>query len=265
MNDIIYSLDNWSIIKLVGGLGVVILGLISILNNVLLSSHKFHLDRSIEKFKNELNKENSLLNSIIQNHFSSSQKLIENKIVAYSKLWECTLFVKDTFPSSVSLVFFLFPDRWFLQKNAFEELTKSDKMVAGLDSIEENYVVNKILTSQPNLLIHKFYLSDVSYNLFFTYRALIGRVTNEFLFAYRNKEVYFWKSDEFLVEMLKVSLSPDELKYVMEAKVDSLKILMDLIEVKIVQEIRANIGISNSPADTIKVVKDIEKIFITTK
>ncbi|MES2574308.1 MAG: hypothetical protein V4572_05155 [Bacteroidota bacterium] len=264
MQEIIYKMDNWTIIKLLGGITIVITSIIGFFSKYLLnrfsqsSSHSYN--SKIESLKGEINKNNNLLTSLTQNYFSSSQKILDKKIQAYELLWTTIINIKNSFPAGISLVYQLLTYNEITEENAFEKLDRNPKMGPLLRSYEMVTEMSKITNDGKSLLNLKPYITDNTYKLFYTYQGLLGRVTHKFIWNFQNNKLYDWKKDEALKGILKITLTEKELNYIINIEINSLHSLIELIEYKILQDFRNSLNIKDSTNDTVEYLKDIETI-----
>lgn len=269
MQELIYKLDNWTIIKLLGGVAVVLIAIIGFFSKYLLTrltqSSQHSYNSEIENIRGEISKNNSFLTSLIQNYFSSSQKILDKKIQAYELLWTSILKIKESFPGGISLVYQLLPDYEIEKENAFEDLNTNPKMGPLLRSYDMDTEMKKLVDNGKSLLDLKPYISDNSYKLFYTYQGLIGRITHKFIWDFQKSKLYDWKKDDALKSILKVTLTDKELSYIMSIKITALNSLTELIEYKILQDFRNSLNIKDSTNDTVEYLKDIETILNKTK
>lgn len=264
MNEIIYTIDNWTLIKSLGGFAVVFSGIILFFSNYvtdrLKQSSQHVFDKRLEELKGDVTNNSNFLNSLVENHFSSSQKILDKKIQAYELLWDCILKIRQSFPAGISLVYQLMSDEQIEMTDAFETINNNRKMGPQLRKYDMDEEMGKMIDNSKPLVNLKPYISDSSYQLFHTYQGLIGRVTHQFIWDYSKEKLYNWKKDASLVKILKVTLSMDELKYVMSLKIMGLNTLTELIEYKILQDFRASLNIQNSTNDTVQYLKDLTTI-----
>ncbi|WKL44779.1 hypothetical protein [Flavobacterium sp. ZE23DGlu08] len=263
MEEIIYKIDNWTIVKLLGGTAVILTSCFLFLSKGISAkiekaiTHSY--DKKVLNIKGEIDKNNSILNSTIENYFSSSQKILDKRILAYELVWNSILEIRKKIPSGVLLIHQIMLDSELEDVNAFDKLDKNLKIGPLLRSYDSGVEVLKMV-SDDEFLKYKPYLSDFTYKLFFTYRSLLGRVTHSFLYSYSKGEIYQWKKDKNLKQILNITLTNEELDYIFKIKVDSLTNIIDLIEYKILQDFRNSLNIKESTNDSIDYLKDIERI-----
>lgn len=264
MQELIYKIDNWSLIKLLGGFSAILIAFIvflgKYLSNRLIQSSQYLYDSRIEKIRGEIIKNNGFLDSLIQNHFSSSQKILDKRILAYELLWKTIIRIRDGFPAGVSLVYQLLPDSRIESKSAFQELNENKKMSPLLNSYDIDIEMNKIVEIANSIHDFKPFISDNSYKLFYTYQGLIGRITHNFIWEFNNGKLYNWKNDDALKSILKITLSDKEVSYIMNLKIAALDSLIELIEYKIIQDFRKSLNIIETTVDTIEHIQGLEKM-----
>ena len=104
----------------------------------------------------------------------------------------------------------------------------------------------------------KPFISDESFKLFHAYTNFNFRVTHSFIWRYEKNEIYNWKKDDELIDKLRIVLTEKEINYLLENQINSFNLTKDLLEHKIVNDIRENLNIKNNTTDTIKYMKEIE-------
>lgn len=258
-------MDNWTIVKLLGGFSVISTGIIIFISNYLKKiterSVNYRFEKRLEGFKGEIEKNNQFISSIIQNYFSSSQKILDKKIQAYEELWKSMIKIKAIIPSGINLTFQIFTDEELNNTNAYFNL---QNLSINLDYNVDDEMKN-FFDVEDNLMKFQPYISDKIYKLFFVYRSVIVRVTHQFISTYNTKKVYNWKNDEGISNLLAIILTEKETKYIYSLPFSAFPNLLDLIEYKFVQDFRTNLDIKDSTNDSIGYLKDLEKIIEISK
>jgi len=269
MQEIIYKLDNWTIIKLLGGSTVILTALLVLFSKFFLMRlsqvGKYQFDKKLEDLKGEIKKNNGILDSVVQNYFSTSQKLLDKKIQAYDLLWNSIINIKDQIPSGISIVYTLLIDEEIEKVTAFKDLNNNPKLGPILRSYSIEKDMSYYINNGSSLKPHKPFLSDTSYKLFYTYQGFIGRLTFSFIENYSKSTIYNWKKDKDLESILAITLSDKEIEYIKGVRLNAFTALTDLLEYKILQDIRSNLNIKYTVDDTIEYLKDIEKILSVSK
>lgn len=263
MKEIIHTIDNWSIIKLLGGLALILTAIIYFISHYfqkrLEKAIDYKYDRKLENLKGGIEKSNSTLSSAFQHFFSASQKTLDKKIHAYEELWSSLIKIKFYLPPGINLIYQILTDDELNNKNAFRDLHEKGTLGTLISSYNHDEEMEKYSAEDPLMKVQP-YISDKTYKLFFVYRALNGRVTHKFLWDFHSHKIYNWKNDKSLTELLKIVLSQKELDYIYSIRVSSYPNLLDLLEYKMIQDFRKNLDIKDSTNDSIEYLKDIEKI-----
>lgn len=221
-------------------------------------------DKKIEELRGEITQNNETLNAAVQSYFASSEKLLDKKVEACSTLWQSTLSIKDMFPSDIYLIYQIYTNEEFENSGAFDMISRAPLTGGYLSTHNIDNTVKPILNLSKSLSSYKPYLSDTSYRLFSVLQGATARILDQFISHYEISKIYNWKKDKALVNLLNIALEDDELKYIIELNLASLRAVMDTIEYKILQEIRASLNIKHSTEDTIKYLKEVEQLYKAT-
>lgn len=161
MQEIIHKIDAWTIIKLLGGTAVVLIAILGAFYKLILTRlnqvGQHHYDKKLEDLKGEITKSNGILNSIIQNYFSSSQKLFDKKIQGYELLWSSVLKIKNQFPSGISMVYQLLADEEIEKSDAFKSLNNNPKLGPLLRTYSLDEEMKKLVDNSTVLNFSKPY------------------------------------------------------------------------------------------------------------
>lgn len=188
MQEIIYKIDNWTITKIIGGF----VGVLTILGTIfskwlltkLTQAGQHNYDKRLEDLRGQINRNNGILSSIIQNYFSSSQKLLDKKIEVYDLLWSSILKIRDELPSGISLLYQISSDDELNKSTAFNYFNDNPKLGPQLKTYKIEKDVMPIVENERTLVPYRPFLSDNSYKLYSTYYSLIGRMTFQFIQNY---------------------------------------------------------------------------------
>ncbi|WP_461791556.1 hypothetical protein [Pedobacter sp.] len=228
--------------------------------NRLQQSGKYQGDKKIEFQRGDIAKYNAILSSFFQNHLAASQKIFDTRVKAYEALWEKVLKLKEEFPAGIALVYQLLMDDELNAEDAFQSLDKNPKFGPTLRSYDHDKEMIKLVDSKSLLPKFRPYIADKSHQLFVTYNSLYGRITHSFIWNYQKGILYNWKKDEALISILQISLTANELKFVMQQKSRALNSLAEMLEYKIMADMREQLQISDSQKDSIQYIKDIDRL-----
>jgi uncharacterized membrane-anchored protein YhcB (DUF1043 family) len=258
----IYEIESWTLIKLLGGFAFVIVAAIGFLSKIFLTkvahSSQHSYNRRLEDIKGEIDKSNNLLNSITSNYFSASQKIVDKKIIAYEILWKNFQRTREDFPSGISLVYQLLHDDEIEKENAYEDLDSNPKMGPVLRKHSQHEEMRKMIDTTKELTDFRIYLSEKSYALVKSYQGIIFRVTHMFIWEYEKKKLYQWKKDDAIITYMKSNFNEKEIAYINGIKVGALDNVLNLFEYKILKDIKKNLLITDSENDSIAYLKELQ-------
>ncbi|WP_110955964.1 hypothetical protein [Anaerosinus massiliensis] len=201
--------------------------------------HKFNkqhdFNKDVEFLKSQLVQNQAILNSTINSFASERQASQERRIMGVDAIWKEVIDIRQKHSAVTFFYSILFPDEYN------KEL--KNHPIVDLDEIE---IVLREL-SKNNLEVHRPFIGEKLWFLFWTYRAFQGRVTYRFIEASKKSNIQDWRDDKGSIEHLSNVLKKDELIYVKKySPLGSLTIAINLIEYKILEEI--NLLISGEKA-----------------
>ncbi|MBW8360733.1 MAG: hypothetical protein K0M56_00950 [Kaistella sp.] len=264
MKEFLEDIDNWYLIKLLGGFSLILIGLLKFFSDYFLkklnSSSDHFYNKNLERIKGEILKNNTLLTSLTENHLSSSQKILDKKIQSYDILWSTILKIKESLPSGVSIVHKILIDSEITDDNAYKRFSTNPLIGKLISSYNGDLEMNKIIALGNPIYQIRPYLSDTAFNLFYTYHGVVGRLCYKFLEEYSKERIYNWKTDPATKQLLKTTLTESEINYINSINIASFDTLLELLEYKILVDLKSNLKFNDSTKDTIEHLKDIEDL-----
>lgn len=268
MEEVIYKLSDWTIIKLVGGLGVVISALFLFLNKLTIEKLKTVWQKKTQKELQEIKSALSLNNSSLANlqtNFVQHQQNVQNKrIEAIEYIWVAVLNIKKGIPSAVSLCLSILVDEE-IKNETIDNPNKNGEslgqMVAKLDESKDTL---PIVEPAENIDRLRPFINEELYSLFKTYIAIIGRITHKFIWDYKNGNLKSWKKDEVVVNQLSTVLTEKEFKYIIDKRC-AFNDMTNLLEIKILEKIRTTVTGAELNSDSIAQIKRLEEIWKVNK
>lgn len=252
MEQIINTLDNWSIVKIVGGLTIIvpaIIGFVSyLLQSRLLDRWRANDQKELEILKGTIERNNSVLTSILSK--SQPDFILVKKLDAIEKIWNFAIGTKRNVPASVTLAFSILIDDEF----TMDSLRKYSKGQFENISFENIVMKNKLITDFDNL---RYLLPPKLWTLVFIYQATINRSFHLLVDGYQKGKPVYWKNDESINSMLKTSLEENELNYIYGLKIQSMDVLLNILEYKILNEINKVLTGEAQVEDNLQVARRI--------
>lgn len=102
-------MNNWTLIKVLGGLYVLTTGLIAWIGSILLARFqarwKGRFDKELEVLKGQINQTSSTLSNLTTSYLNNFNKVQEKRIEASESLWNSVLALRAGIPPPISLAF----------------------------------------------------------------------------------------------------------------------------------------------------------------
>ncbi len=261
MRELLNTLDNVQIIKIFGGLGVIISGLAifigRLLNQRLLTSWQLSNETKVAELKGLINQNNLISSNLITLYGNNFQKFLDKRLEATEFLWDSVLKLRHTIPSPISLCLEILLDEEFTN----EKLNQGTiKLADEILKIRKEFEMEKL--TEDNLKINHFriYLSDSLWLNYFVYRAFIGRTVHLMIKGVQENNIVVWKRDKPLIEMLKYTLTEKEIKYILDTKVSGFYTTLDLLENKIMLEIKRFTSNEDITSDSLSLLEKVNLI-----
>ncbi|MDW7695910.1 hypothetical protein R9C00_25560 [Flammeovirgaceae bacterium SG7u.111] len=268
MDEIIYQIDNWSILKLLGGTGVILIGTLVLAKKLLFERIKVswnkNVKKEIEEIRSELTKNNSTLNALQSNYFLSIQKLYDKRIEAATHIWSATIEVRNKMPSIISLILSILTDNELNNQTLDKANSNGERLgdqIANLNELDVKKMVD------PSMVIDQYkpFIRDDLYKIFKIYVAVMGRITLNIILDYKKGSLRGWKKDDGLHQLLPNALTEMEIDYIMGLQIAAFDNLANIFNIKIENLIRKMLSSEDSNIDTIKQLKELENVLNATK
>gem|GEM_PF-6472525 len=269
MQEIIYKIDNWTIVKLLGGLALIVTALFTLFGKLfserLKQIWKTKSDKEIEGLKGEIQKGNSTINSLTLAYLNNFHKIQDKRIEATEKLWNAILELKSGIPSPVGLALNILLDTE-LSKVMLDKRNQNGESLGELiDELSEITSTSYLSSIEQNVIKYRPFLGDKALLIFYAYQGFIGRTVYNFIKGYKENTLQSWKQDGPTKGLLKSVRTDKELENLYSYKVNSFNLVLQLLETKLLHEIRENLYGKSLTVDTIEYVKSIENILSGSK
>ena len=261
MEELINNLNNWNLIKLFGGVGVVLSAIIffisKVINQKIVHSWQRFSNIEIEELKGAINKNNSVVASLTQQFGQNSQKLLDKRIEVSEVCWDMILKTKSSIPASIYSAYNVYRG---------EELTKErlDESKTGLGleigKISKREFQKELFAHSKDISRYRPFISEKLWILMFAYIGFIGRSTNLLIHGYHIGNIVNWKLDSGVVEIALTVIAKEELKYILDMQFYAYDSMLQLLENKILQEIKRLMSSEDLAMDSLKAVEKINQI-----
>lgn len=261
MKDFFNTLDNFQIIQIFGGLGVILSSIAifigRLLNQRLLNKWQLSNEKEVAELKGLINQNNLIVSNLITLYGNNFQKILDKRLESTEYLWESASKIRNSIPFPIGLAFQILHDEEF----TIDKLNQGTiKLADEILKIRSEFEMEKLTedTLQINLL--RIYLSDQLWLLYFVYRAFIGRSVHLFINGVKDNKIVLWKNDKPTINILKNVLKEKEILYVLNLKIFGFYSTLDLLENKIMYEIKKFTSNEDITSDSLSLLEKVNLI-----
>lgn len=261
MKELLQQIDNWTLIKLVGGLTVVLSSIISFIayfiREVFLNKWKAKQESELAILKARADQNNQLLSNMtnaISNLYLAST---EKRIVSFNKVWTGMLAIKRSLPV---LVF-----------NSYSILTKEE--LIKLPQTDNEYfktIISSFNAQEYHLHCYKItkeveetrpFIGETLWLVFFVYQAFLQRLTYLIDDGLKKGTIVYWKEDKnFIDQMLGAVIKPEELQQLFSNDVASFNNVLNFLEFKTLNDISEQISGKRMTEETVRQAIALSKL-----
>lgn len=269
MKEIVYQIDNWTLVKLIGGISVIIVGFFSLFGKLILEKAKIvwtkNANSELQDLKANLDKYNSDLTGVQASHLFHVQNTHNKRIEAIEAVWGAILEIKQNIPSPIGLCLQILADEQFTNEildkagSPGEGYEKSfGKALSQMDEALDTFFVARASYKVDNV---RPFLNPELYDLYKTYAGVVGRTLFQFIWHYKKGKLTCWKKDETITDLLRQVLNEKEYQYILSIQIGSFTTMTNLLEVKMLDKMNATITGTDRSFDTIKHIKTLATIW----
>lgn len=261
MEDLINKLDNWALLKLFGGLGVilsaVILFISKLLNERIIHKWKENSNQRLEGLKGLINKNNSVVTTLTQQIGQNFQKVLDKRIEATEIFWDRILKMKSCMPTVVHLCYQILLDEELNNDTLNKSKSGFGTQIAKLS---EEQFVKELTKNSEDIIIYRPFISERLWVLMFAYQGFIGRTVFLLIDGYRKENIKSWKKDSGVKQIIQTVLSEREFEYILNLKVHAFDSMLQLIENKILNELKRLISSEDLTENSLTELEKINQI-----
>lgn len=261
MKEILEQIDNWTLLKLVGGLTVILSSLISFtayfIKDYFLNKWKANQEKELAGLKAQADQNNQLLNNVtnaISNLYLASN---EKRIASLDKVWNGMMEIKRNLPALVSMAYTI------LTKEEIISLpqTNNNYTRANISSFKAqeyhescNKIMKEIEKARP-------FIGENLWIVLFVYQAFLGRLTYLIEDGLKKGKVNYWKEDKnFIDQILGAVIKPDELQQLFKNDITSFHNVLNFLEFKALNDISEQISGKRMTEETVKQALELSKM-----
>lgn len=215
----------------------------------------------LEKVKNQLSSKNQLINNLLNFQNSNFNLSHEKRLIAIGEIWGNINYSKKKIPSSLSFIFNI------LTENEIENLLTTTPpndqvqfIVDDLYKFDKYEYFNDPHYNSDKIDIIRPFAGEELWLSFETYKAFLGRLAYKIHDDIKiNNKLTHWHNDSSIMLILKNYLTDNELNYIIENKMNSLKLVINLLDSKILFQmnniISGSLATENALSRAIKLQK----------
>jgi len=238
MKELIENMDNWTLVKLIGGMTIILSSVISFvayfIKDYYINKWKSNYQIDIEKIKGNLSQNNSILDNLtksISNIYLASN---EKRIEYLEKVWNGMMEQKRGLPSVIFMAYTI------LTKEEIEKLpqTTNEYTIAGIKSFKPKEYFDFHLNITSELEKTRPFIGEKIWLIYFVYQAFLGRLTYLIQDGLEKGKVKYWKDDKgFINQILLSVIKKDELNKLIEKDISSFHNILNFLEFKALNDI----------------------------
>ncbi len=260
MQQLLNRIDNWTLIKLVGGLAVIISAVVGFTAGTLRDylGHRWRArqERELESLKHQFSKTEVLLNNLTTSGSSTYLATSERRLDHFQKLWNGMMTIKNGYPTLASIAYSI------LTRNEITNLPTTGKNIIR-GEIErfnpEKYfdfqfsVVTDVEASRP-------FVGQHAWNAFFAYQALHGRLVYLLQDGLRKGRVAYWLEDrQFLNQVLGISIPPESMDMLLQNEVMAFYNIRNYLELAVLTDVESQTSGSAAIKETVKQAQQLSE------
>jgi hypothetical protein len=258
---LINDLDNWTLFKLFGGLGV-ILSAITVFVSKLLTERiankwKENSNFRIEELKGLINKNNSVVTTLTEQVGQNFQKVLDKRIEATELFWDRILKMKASIPSVVYLSYQILVDDEL--KNESLDRTRSN-FGSQISNISLADFTQNLTTNSDHINRQRPFISENLWVLMFAYQGFIGRTVYLLVDGYNQGNIKNWKEDSGIKQITQTVLTDGELTYILKLNSYAYDSMLQLLETKILNELKRLISSEDLTQNSLAELEKINQI-----
>lgn len=261
MQELIKNMDNWTLVKLLGGLTVIVSSVISLIAYLIKSyfTNRWITQQKIEieSLKAQFNQNNQILNNLtnsISNIYLDSNK---KRVECLEKVWIGMMELKQNIPNLVFMAYSI------LKKDEIINLPKTtnEYTKASIESFKpqeyfdlSHKVLNEIQITRP-------FVGENIWIIFHVYSVFIGRLTYLIQDGLINGVVKYWGDDpEFFEQILKKVMTKEELKELTKNDFSSFNNVINFLEYKALNDISEQMSGKRMTNEAVKQAIELSKM-----
>ena len=266
MGQLINTIDNWTLVRLVGGLALIVSAVVGFFTGVLRdymgSRWRANQERDLESLKHQFGRTEMLLNSLTATGSHAYLATNERRLDHFQKLWNAMIRIKGLFPTLATMAYSI------LTRAEVENLPTTDK--PSMRSTIQRFDPDKYFDAQYSIVSEiessRPFVGQRAWNAFFSYQALHGRLVYLLQAGLSKGKVTYWIDDRsFIDQVLGISIAPDNIATLLRDEPMAFHNIRNFLELEIVNEIGEQTSGSAAMKETVKQAQELSEAMSSAK
>lgn len=220
MKNILESLSNWEIIKLLGGISIIIptlvSGIIIFVREIFFNKWKHKHEKAIIKLKSVLDTKSNILDTVQSSLSSINLKVIPERTKCLCSLWEIMMDTKRLVPTCIMHA------NQILTADEYESILsengdiKDDDLVKEIRSVDTHDFILKLAINSRKVENMRPLLNNDLWNVYFSYQAFLGRIValaTESMFSGKSRH---WTNDKYIFSVIEQVIPKNDLQDIID-------------------------------------------------
>jgi hypothetical protein len=260
MGQLINTIDTWTLVRLLGGLSIVISAVVGFLASIardhIGNRSRANLQKDLESLKHQFNRAELLMNNLASSGSSTYLATIERRLDHFQNVWDAMLRIKRSFPTLGTYAYTV------LKREELIGLPTSQSV--GLKATIDSFNPSKYIDDQFEIVMQaessRPFVGQLVWNVFFSYQALHGRLVYLLQEGLFKGKVSYWLDDKsFLDQAIGISITPDNLAKLTLNDVMAFRNVQNYLELQLVVEIQAQTSGSAAIKETVRQAEQLTK------
>ncbi|MFT7232380.1 MAG: hypothetical protein ACI8TA_001596 [Cyclobacteriaceae bacterium] len=257
------NLENMEIVKLLGGMGVILATVLTAFYRIFILRVKSTWDKrtnkEIELLKQELTRNNTTLNNIQSNYLTQVQAVSTKRLEAIELLWKSCLIIRDSIPTHVFPILSVFPEEYINMERLNTPNPGGTELGKELGKLDID-VIMPILESSKSIQQYRPFIPIELYTLYKTYTSVVSGAIFNAITKFKKGTITHWKNEDSIKKLLQEVLTEKEIEHIYSLYTQSFQSLLELMELKIIESINKSLSGEGTTLDSIEQLKKIESI-----
>lgn len=261
MEELINTLDNWTIVKVLGGLTIMFSSVISfiaiLIREKIIGKWKSQQQTDIERIKSQLSQNNQIIEQLTKTRSDIYLSSNHERLDGLKVIWEI---MNQTKESMESLVFMSYT---ILTREELINLPKTQNHVLkqAIDSFDATSYFEQNHKMVLKAQLHRPFIGFRLWTIFFAFQSFIARLTYLIRDGLKRGKVKFWMDDRnYLEQVFEMVISKKELDELCKNELLAFNAILNYLEALALNEISEQISGTKVIESTINHALDLSRI-----